>query len=158
MGFAKNHKLDISKDCDITLTDASGNEMTVVGSTMVWLRPSRMDGRSNTNGEYIEFNLVVNEEMGDYIFLGRDDLAKLGVIDDDFPRVKHRRIFKVEARSAPAEATLKVNKLKKNYSEIFGELTSDRYIRLSGPAKIHMKESNNPPFRARTARRPSKAL
>merc|ERR1712020_484977 len=85
--FAKRYKLDVDTNCKTKLTDASGNQMSVVGCTKVWLRPSELDGKENLDGEFMQYDLVVNDEMGLDIFLGRNDLARMGVIPDDFPSV-----------------------------------------------------------------------
>ena len=71
--FAKKHNLEIDANCKTKLTDASGNQMSVVGCTKVWLRPSKLDGKDNLNGEFMEYDLVVNDEMGLDIFLGRNN-------------------------------------------------------------------------------------
>ena len=42
------------------------------------MRPSELDGEPNLNGEFMEYEVVVNDGMGDDIFLGRNDLARMG--------------------------------------------------------------------------------
>ena len=91
-GFAEKYGLEVDSNCTTRLTDASGNEMSVTGCTTVWLRPSMLDGKANVEGEFVDYELVVNHEMGNEIYLGRNDLARMGVIDDDFPKVRSRRI------------------------------------------------------------------
>ena len=173
--FVRDNDLDLDEDCTTKLVDASGNEMTVIGSTKVRMRPSvvvsdeRADGGttsySNENGEAFEYELVVTEELGNEVYLGRDDCVRMGVINKKFPSVKsshnHRRVRKLEAtveNSKAAQLAEKVAKLKKEYSDIFGEITKDRACTIGGPAVIHLNESDEGPFRARTARRPPRAL
>ena len=80
---------------------------------------------------------------------------------NDFPKVKYYRICHIGATtngSKMAQVAEKVDELKKRYPDIFGDLTSDRSVHLDGPAMIHLTNSDEAPFRARTARRPPRAL
>ena len=77
--FAKKHKLEIDANCKTKLTDASGNQMSVVGCTKVWLRPSKLDGKDNLNGEFMEYG------------------ARMGVIPHNFPSVWSNLVRRVEA-------------------------------------------------------------
>ena len=184
--FAKKYNLEIDVNCKTKLTDASGNEMSVVGCTKVWLRPSKLDGEDNLDGEFMEYELVVNEEMGSDIFLGRNDLERMGVIPHNFPSVWSNMVRRVEAvdevdqienngmaagcdtngkvinatteSNKMAQMREKVEKLKTKYSDIFGDITSEKFCTVGGPMKIHLYESDEEPYRAMTARRPPRAL
>ena len=89
----------------------------------------------------------------------------MGVIDENFPSIKYsknkNRVRKITATvesSRMASLNEKMARLKREYKDIFGEITKDRAITLGGPAVIHLNESNERPYRANTARRPPRAL
>ena len=75
--FVRENGFNLDEDCTTKLVDASGNEMTVIGSTKVKMRPSeviseeRADGGtttySNEDGEAYEYDLVVTEELGNEV-------------------------------------------------------------------------------------------
>ena len=164
--FVEKNGYSIEEDCNTTLVDASGNQMEVIGSVEVWIKPSEVkdgEGEShpNTDGEAYPYELVVTAELGDEIYLGRDDCVRMGVIDKDFPSVKSthspKQVRKIEAtvvNSRMAGLAEKMARLKREYKEIFGEITRDQAITIGEPMKIHLNESEEKPYKAYTARRP----
>ena len=75
--------------------------MEVLGMTQVWLRPSRIDGK---------IELVVNNELEEDPFLGHDDLERLGVIEVDFPNVRSRKVYQVQATGRSCRKSAKSEK------------------------------------------------
>ena len=172
--FVKKNGYTIDEDCNTKLIDASGNQMEVVGSVEVWIRPSEVieeiEGgepirHSNEGGEAYPYELVVTEQLGDEIYLGRDDCVRMGVIDKNFPSKKSthspKQVRKIQAtvtNSKMAALAEKLARLKREYKEVFGEISKDQAITIGEPMKIHLNESDEKPYRAYTARRPPRAL
>ena len=48
------------EECNTKLTDTSGNEMMVTGSSTVWIRPSKVDDEPNMDGDFYNIEVVVN--------------------------------------------------------------------------------------------------
>ena len=172
--FVEKNGFVIDDNCNTNLIDASGNQMEVVGSVVVWIKPSEVveevegapDKRlPNEEGEAYPYELVVTERLGDEIYLGRDDCVRMGVISNDFPSIKSthspkqvRKIDVTVMNSKLAGLEEKMARLKREYKEIFGEITRDRAITVGKPMKIHLNKSDEAPYRAFTARRPPRAL
>ena len=111
----------------------------------------------------MEYEVVVNDEMGDDIFLGRNDLARMGVIPDDFPSVgvgvtEEVTIGATALSHKMAHVKEKFDKLKDRYQDIFGNIISEKAVTMGGPMKIHLNDSDEAPFRAKSARRAPRAL
>ena len=172
--FVEKNGFVIDDNCNTNLIDASGNQMEVVGLVVVWIKPSEVveevegapDKRlPNEEGEAYPYELVVTERLGDEIYLGRDDCVRMGVISNDFPSIKSthspkqvRKIDVTVTNSKLAGLEEKMARLKREYKDIFGEITRDRAITVGKPMKIHLNKSDEAPYRAFTARRPPRAL
>ena len=135
--FVEENGFNIDENCNTKLIDASGNEMTVTGSIRVRMRPSEVVGEDgehlpNKDGEAYEYDLVVTEELGNEVYLGRNDCVRMGVIDKNFPIIKSsqnpsrvRKIGATVESSKMAGLAEKMARLKREYKDIFGEITKD---------------------------------
>ena len=85
------------------------------------------------------------------------------MVDVNFPQARSYNVFQVNKKVEDLE-DMKVRErlaeLKGKYKSIFGELTPEKFVRLGGPATIHMRppHERTKPYKARTARRLARAL
>ena len=173
----KKHGIKYDKNAKVSLTDASGQNMSVFGIATIRVKPKTHKDKRWSAKDGTVVKAIVTDSIKDEIFLAWKDLINIGVISrnfptpqsyDDIPDLTEDDESDDEDDDDEGEDYAKINKSRKStgsskihdllnkYNDIFTDKL-DTNKKLKGESKIYLREDGTEPYHATTARRPARA-